>query len=108
MNKKPLLIALALTVAGTAVPALAQMGWHAGDAWNRETFWRGAPQGIRERIDWLQQRINRGARDGSLDPQEARRSQWQLDQIRRDVRWSRADGGGLSWRERNRIQAQAR
>jgi hypothetical protein len=105
VNKKPLLIALALTVAGTAIPALAQPAWRYGDSWNREAFWRGAPQGIRERIDWLQERINRGVRDGSLDPGEARRSQWQLDQIRRDVRWSRRDGGGLSWRERDRIQA---
>jgi hypothetical protein len=105
MNKKPLLIALALAVTGTAVPAVAQQ-WRHGDAWDRETFWRGAPQGIRERIDWLQERINRGVRDGSLDPQEARRSQWQLNQIRRNLRAQRRDGNGLSWRERSQIQAQ--
>jgi hypothetical protein len=99
------LIALAITMAGTAMPAFAQVGWRAGDAWNRDTFWRGAPGGIRERIDWLQQRINRGVQDGSLDPREARRSQWQLDQIRRDTRWSRRDGGGMSPRERDAIQA---
>jgi hypothetical protein len=106
MSKRPLLIALALTITGTAMPAFAQPAWRYGDSWNRETFWRGAPEGVRERIDWLQARIDRGVRDGSLDPQEARRSQWQLNQIRRDVRWSRRDGGGLNWRERQRIQAQ--
>jgi hypothetical protein len=106
MKKKPILIALAMAMAGTAMPALAQPAWQYGDAWNRDAFWRGAPGGIRERIDWLQQRINRGVRDGSLDPAEARRSQWQLDRIRRDLRWSRRDGGGLGPRERDRIQAQ--
>ncbi len=106
MNKKPLLIALAVMTAGTAMPAFAQPAWRDGDSWNRDAFWRGAPSGIRARIDWLQERINRGLRDGSLDRQEARRSQWQLDRIRRDVRWSRRDGGGLSGRERDRIQAQ--
>lgn len=105
MKTKSLLLALAVAAAATAVPAVAQPAWHAGDRWDRNAFWNGAPTGLRERIDWLQERINRGIRDGSLDPAEARRSQWQLDRIRRDLRSSRRDGGGLSWRERQDIQA---
>jgi hypothetical protein len=105
MTKTPILLALAVAIAATAIPAIAQPGWRPGDPWNRSAFWNGAPAGIRERIDWLQERINRGVRDGSLDPQEARRSQWQLDWIRRDLRRSRGDGGGLSPRERDAIQA---
>ena len=43
-----------------------------GNRGDGDAFWRGAPVGLRERIDWLQQRINRGASDGSLDRREAR------------------------------------
>jgi hypothetical protein len=87
------------------VVAQPASGWDSRDGWNRESFWRGAPDGLRQRIDWLQQRIDRGVRDGSLDRQEARRAQWQLDALRRDaaaldgrlddlsrsLRWARRD-----------------
>ena len=56
-----------------------------GQGWDRDAFWRGAPQGLRERIDYMQQRINRGMSDGSLDPHEARRAQYTLSGIRRDA-----------------------
>ena len=109
MKTKALLAALALTTVGTAMPLAAQPaqgGWQSGQSWNREAFWRGAPDGLQQRIDWLQQRINRGLADGSLDRQEARRAQWQLDTLRRDavalqrrldelsrsLRWARRDG----------------
>ena len=65
MTKTPILLALAAAIAATAIPAIAQPGWRPGDPWNRSAFWNGAPAGIRERIDWLQERINRGVRDGS-------------------------------------------
>lgn len=110
MKTKALLAALALTMVGTAMPLAAQPApgaWQSGQSWNRDTFWRGAPDGLQQRIDWLQQRINRGLSDGSLDRQEARRAQWQLDTLRRDsaalqrrldnlsrsLRWSRRNGG---------------
>ena len=32
------------------------------NGWNRDQFWQGAPAGSRQRIDWLQRRINRGRR----------------------------------------------
>ena len=103
MKTKAILAALALTTIAIAMPAAAQPAprWQSGDSWNRETFWRGAPDG-------LQQRINRGLSDGSLDRQEARRAQYQLDSLRRDasalnsrldnlsrsLRWARRGGGG--------------
>ena len=108
MRIKAIFAALALTTAVGGVAATAQptASWRAGDTWNREAFWRGAPEGLQQRIDWLQRRIDRGVSDGSLSRQEARRAQWQLDTLRRDavaldtrlddlsrsLRWARRDG----------------
>jgi hypothetical protein len=109
MKTKALLAALALTTVATAVPVAAQpnSSWQSGSAWNRDTFWRGAPDNLQQRIDWLQQRIDRGIADRTLDPQEARRARFQLDSLRRDaaaldarlddlsrnLRWSRGGPG---------------
>jgi len=107
----PVLLALAAATLGTAVPSTAQPvrdDWRSGQSWNRESFWRGAPTDLRQRIDWLQQRIQRGIADGSLDRREARQAQYQLDAIRREadaldrrlddvsrqIRWSRGGYGG--------------
>jgi len=108
MKTKTILAALALATTVTAIPATAQpaSGWQMRDGYNRETFWRGAPEGMQQRIDWLQQRIDRGIADGSLDRREARRARLVLDAIRRDaasldrqlddlsrsLRWARRDG----------------
>ncbi|MEO6717266.1 MAG: glycine zipper 2TM domain-containing protein [Novosphingobium sp.] len=113
MNTKTILAALALTTAATALPASAQpaSGWGSRDSmqsrggWNRDEFWRGAPDGLQQRIDWLQQRIDRGVADRSMSPEEARRTQYQLNVLRRDanllnsrldelsrsLRWARRD-----------------
>ena len=107
--KKPILIAAALALAGTAGVASAQY------ADNNRTyrpvaasgFWQGAPDGLRQRIDWLQQRIDRGLADGSLSRREGRQAQLQLNDLRRQadvlqqrlddlsrsIRWSRGNGG---------------
>lgn len=85
MKTKAILAALALTTVATAMPATAQPWQNNSSSWNRDVFWRGAPDGLQQRIDWLQQRINRGISDGSMDRQEARRAQFQLDQLRRDA-----------------------
>jgi hypothetical protein len=55
-------------------------------------FWRGAPSDTWQRIDFLEQRIQRGMSDGSLSPQEARRAQMELRQIRRDAMRMRRGG----------------
>lgn len=110
MKTKAIMAALALTTLATAMPASAQptTSWQSRDSWNRDTFWRGAPDGLQQRIDWLQQRIDRGAADGSMSREEARRAQYQLNVLRRDavtlnsrldnlsrnLRWARRNGGG--------------
>jgi hypothetical protein len=111
MNMKPILAAMAIAMATSAItPVVAQSSsgsWHqgSGGGWDRETFWRGAPQTTRERIQWLQQRIDRGIADGSLNRREARNSQRELDNIRRTAMRMRADrGGDLSRRDRDYIQ----
>ena len=107
MKTKPILIAAALALAGTAGAASAQYANNNYRPVANNGFWQGAPDGLQQRIDWLQQRIQRGRADGSLDRQEARRAQVQLDALRRDadvlqqrlddlsrtIRWSRNNSG---------------
>ena len=76
----------------SCAPVSAQRSdWQAnsGSSWNHDDFWRGAPDAPRQRVDFLQRRINRGLADGSLDRREARRVQYQLDTIRRDASYRR-------------------
>lgn len=63
-------------------------------AWDAGAFWRGAPESPRERIQFLQDRINRGRSDGSLDPREADRAQHDLDGVRNWIRQAHWDDGG--------------
>lgn len=84
------LCGMAAFVAFSTGPAQAQYqnrsDYARGDgAWDRDTFWRGAQAGPRERITFLQDRIDRGMRDGSLTQGEARRAQYALNDIRRDA-----------------------
>jgi hypothetical protein len=89
---------MALALLG-ATPALAQSGnWNNG--WDRETFWHDAPSDIRQRIDWLQRRIDRGVQDGSLSRREAGDFYRRLNYIRRDAR-----SGYITADRRDRLQA---
>jgi len=109
MNCKTMIagIALAATLAGgVAAPISAQPYGGSPSYAASGDFWRGAPDGLQQRIDWLQQRIDRGASDGSLSRAEANRAQYQLQQLRRDagmlqsrldslstsIRWARNNG----------------
>jgi len=98
------LFAMALIASTTAMAQPPRSDWdrQAGSGWNRDEFWRGAPENIRDRIDFLQRRIDRGIANGSLNRREARYSQRQLDAIRRDLRRMRGD---MSPRDRDMIQA---
>ena len=72
----------------SCAPVSAQRGdWqpNTSSSWNRDDFWRGASDAPLQRVNFLQQRINRGIADRSLDRREARRVQYQLDSIRRDA-----------------------
>src|SRR3569833_3513528 len=62
----------------------------APNGWNRDQFWQGAPTGPRQRIAWLQRRIQRGRADGTLDGREAYQAQRELNDIRRMAMRSRS------------------
>jgi hypothetical protein len=91
------LVALALL---GSTPALAQPYGRAVPGWDREAFWRDAPSDIRQRIDWLQRRIDRGVDDGTLTRSESRDLDRRLDYIRRD-----AARGYITPERRDRLQA---
>jgi hypothetical protein len=107
MKTKLMLAALALTATTAPIAAQPAPSWQSGSSWNREDFWRGAPDGTQQRIEWLERRIERGIADGSLDRGEAQRARYQLGTLRRDadaldarldslsrnLRWARRDGG---------------
>jgi hypothetical protein len=80
--------AAALAAIGCAPLAVQAQDWRgssSSSSWDRDAFWRGAPDSPRERISFLQRRIDRGVADRSLDRREARRAQYQLNSIRSDL-----------------------
>jgi hypothetical protein len=82
-------LAVLTVVGGTAATAQPRPdSWQQqrGD-WDRDAFWRDAPSDARERIAFLQNRIDRGISDGSLDRREGRRAQQELNSIKRDARF---------------------
>jgi hypothetical protein len=93
-----MLVAAPAAAQNYGTPAYGGQGY-ASQGYDRQgygnDFWNGAPSDTWQRIDFLQQRIQRGMSDGSLSPQEARRAQMQLRQIRRDAMRMRR-GGSMS------------
>ncbi len=99
---------IALAMLGTT-PAMAQpswqnqnqnqSNWQQNNGWNREAFWRDAPTDMRQRVEFLQQRVDTGTRDGTLTRQESRNLNNQLSGIRRDAR-----RGNLSPARRDSLQ----
>lgn len=89
-------------------PAMAQWAHPVHDrGWNPQAFWRGAPENPYERIQFLQDRINRGVADGSLDRREAYRASRELDGVRQWMRRMHWENGG-QLRPDQRIRVQAR
>lgn len=89
-------------------PAIAQWAHppRPGLGWNPQAFWRGAPDNPFDRIQFLQDRINRGVADGSLDRWQARRANGELNGVRRWIRrmhWQ--NGGQLNPDQRAQVQA---
>lgn len=62
------------------------------------------PRGINSREHREQQRINQGIRSGELTRREARRLEEGMARIRTDERYARMSGGGISPRERARLE----
>lgn len=70
-------------------------------------FWQGAPEGIHERIDFLQMRIDRGAQNGFLGRGDVRRFNKELNAIRRqEAKMRHWDGGELTPPDRDRLFAE--
>lgn len=68
-------------------------------------YWNGAGQGIRERTDFLEQRIRRDADNGRVSPRAADGAYADLGDIRRqEVRLRRRDGGHLNEADRAYLQ----
>jgi hypothetical protein len=103
------ILAVSSLIATAAAPAIAQpdYGRHGGfDRGGIED--RGGPRSwdLERRMDWLQQRIERGRDDGSLSHREARRVQNQLNDIRDEMRRDRyRNGGHLSPMDRDALDA---
>jgi hypothetical protein len=73
---------------------------------DRHDFWYGGPQGIHERIDFLQDRINRAINGGWLSRHEQRDVTMQMRRLRReDQRLEYQDGGRLSPQDRDYLQS---
>ena len=71
-----------------------------------QSFWQGAPQGVRERIDFMATRIDRGERNGTLNRREAATARQDLSDVRRmELNLRRRDGGRLNSADREYIQA---
>jgi hypothetical protein len=69
-------------------------------------FWNGAPGGLRERMDFMQSRIQRAIDTGAITPPEARRAFGELRSIRGwDQQRRYQNGGGLSPDDRGYIQS---
>jgi hypothetical protein len=94
------------------VPLSAQPGYggeqryegRRGSDWNRTEFWRGAPDGVWERISFLQRRIDRGIADRSLSRREAQSAQFQLRRIRQDAQRMRTRNGNFRPRDASVLQ----
>ena len=110
-------IAIAIAVLGTigAGAASAQSGpygpggyrpgsFHPGP-YDSGAFWRGAPDSPYQRIQFLQDRVNHGIADGSLDRREARRVSGELNGVRdwiHRMHWE--DEGRLTPGQRAQVQ----
>jgi hypothetical protein len=111
---KTFMVSAAIMAAmGASVPLAAQPSYDSGQryedqrdrGWNSSEFWRGAPNNTWERISFLQQRIDRGVRDGSLDRREARRASAQLRDIRQDAQQMRRHRGGYGASQEAALQS---
>jgi hypothetical protein len=68
-------------------------------------FWGGAPAGVHERIDFMQDRINRAASQGWISPRETDAANRELNFIRsEDSRLHYQDGGQLRPEDRDYLQ----
>jgi hypothetical protein len=71
----------------------------------RRDFWYGAPEGVHERIDFMQRRVDDAIRGGWLSPREIRDIRGEMRRIREeDRRLEYQDGGRLTPPDHNYIE----
>ena len=69
-------------------------------------FWDGAPTGVHERIDFMQERIDRSSARGFISPRETYGANQELNFIRSEDRRLRyQDGGHLEPQDRDYLQS---
>ena len=74
-------------------------------AYDAGAFWRGAPDSPYQRIQFLQDRVDRGIADGSIDRREAARVDRELNGVRgwmHHLHWE--DAGRLTPDQRAQVQ----
>ena len=97
-------------VAGIAIaqpypPQGRAFGPPPGPGWSHEGFWRGAPDSPRERIQFLQDRIDRAVSNRLITPDQARHASVELDRTRGRMRQMHyQDGGPLTGQDRALIE----
>ena len=69
-------------------------------------FWAGAPTDARQRMDFLQQRIDRMAQNGRISPDQAQRAYAKLRQLRYYARSNYQRYGSLTPDQQGYIQSQ--
>jgi hypothetical protein len=103
---KRIAIALAALAGVTAGAAGAQgYGAYRPGPYDPGAFWRGAPDNPYQRIQFLQDRVNAGIADGSLDRREAGRVNGELNGMRgwiHRMHWE--DAGRLTPSQRAQVQ----
>ena len=72
---------------------------------SQQRFWQGAPTDLRQRADWMRQRIDQASADGRLTPPESRRAYHELRSIRDYARSQYEQYGQLSPDQQGYIQA---
>jgi hypothetical protein len=73
---------------------------------DRRDFWYGAPEDLHQRIDFMQDRINRAAGSGWISPRETRQANHELMRIRdEDRRLHYQDGPDLRPVDRDYLQS---
>ncbi len=89
-------------------PPPPQGGGYAGGGYggSPQGFWHGAPGDIRQRIDFLQQRVDHLSSDGRISPQQSQHAYMQLRNIRYYARSNYQRYGQLTPDQRGYIQSQ--
>ncbi len=86
-------------------PAPQAGGYGAGYDQGAGRFWNGAPTDIRERVQFMQDRIGQASSNEQLTPPETRRAQTELRSIRHYIHAQYSQYGQLTPDQRSYVQA---